>query len=109
MIETINFRLKSGTLKHTTGPSGSGGGHTVFRCSQCGDQIYSHVFRNPKITVLKTTTLDDPNLFPPQAHIYVKSKLNWLKLDDGIPKFDEFYDRETIYPPESLDRRKKVI
>ena len=60
------------------------------------------------LAVLKTTTLDDPNSFPPQAHIFVKSKLKWLELGSTIPKFEEFYDREEVYPKESLERRKKL-
>lgn len=107
-IETTNFVLNCGDLMETTGPSGSGGGHTIKRCGRCGDQIYSHISNNSKIAVLKTTTLDEANRFPPQAHIYVQSKLNWVELGETIPQFDEFYDREEMYPTESLARRKAV-
>ena len=107
-IETTNFILKSGSLTNTPGPSGSGKGHTIKRCSNCGDQIYSYFRSNEMIAVLKTTTLDDPNRFPPQAHIYVKSKLKWLELGSSIPKFEEHYDRNEMYPKESLERRRKV-
>lgn len=107
-VEMTNFKLDSGELVQTPGPSGSGGGHTINRCKNCCDQIYSHAFNNPKIAVLKTTTLDQPNQFPPQAHIYVQTKLHWVELNDTVPQFDEFYDREEMYSSESLARRKKV-
>ena len=107
-IETKNLIVNSGSLTETPGPSGSGKGHIIKRCSNCGDQIYSHFGGNEMMAVLKTTTLDDPNRFPPQAHIFVKSKLKWLELGGTIPKFDEYYDREEVYPKESLERRKKL-
>ena len=82
--------------------------HKVFRCSECLDQIYSqfNFIKNNNILILKTTTLDDPNLFPPQAHIFIENKLNWVKLNDDIPKFKKMYNREEIYSFESLQRRR---
>ena len=107
-IETLNFSIKTGTLINSKGPSGSGSLHKVFRCSKCLDQIYSqfNFIKNNKILILKTTTLDDPNLFPPQAHIFIENKLNWVKLNDDIPKFKKMYNREEIYSLESLQRRR---
>ena len=90
------------------GPSGSGKGHIIKRCSTCGHQIYSYFRGTELIAVLKKTTLDDPNRFPPRAHIYVKNRLKWLELGSSIPKFEEHYDREETYSTESLERRRKV-
>tara|TARA_B110000090_G_scaffold187801_1_gene217564 strand:- start:416 stop:736 length:321 start_codon:yes stop_codon:yes gene_type:complete len=103
-----NFSLDQGDLVTTPGPSGSSGGYFIKRCKNCSDQIYSHFFGNSKVAVLKTTTLDEANRFPPQAHIYVKNKLSWIELGDRIPQFGEFYDFEKIYSPASLSRRKKL-
>tara|TARA_B100000676_G_scaffold105600_1_gene105516 strand:- start:517 stop:1017 length:501 start_codon:yes stop_codon:yes gene_type:complete len=107
-IETLNFSIQTGTLINSKGPSGSGSLHEVFRCSKCLDQIYSqfNFVKNNKVLILKTTTLDDPNLFPPQAHIFIENKLNWVKLNDDIPKFKKMYNREEIYSLESLKRRR---
>ena len=46
---------------------------------------------------------------PPQAHVFLDSKLEWLKLNDDIPKFDKFYRREEIYSDESLKRMKIAL
>ena len=51
-----------------------------------------------------TTTLNEPSRFPPQAHIYVRSKLPWVELSGVIPVFEEFYRREDIYTHEGLKR-----
>jgi len=61
------------------------------------------------LLVLKTTTLSNANELPPQAHVFLESKLQWLKLNDDIPKFDKFYRREDIYSDGSLERMKIVL
>ena len=79
-----------------------------MRCKVCNDQIYSNIFNNLKLAIIKTTTLDNAKQFPPQAHIYVKDKLPWVELGDNTPQFAEFYDRKTVFPKASWERRKKV-
>ncbi len=95
----------------TVGRSCSESGHSIKRCETCVDQIFSHFGLNgtDKILVFKTTTLDDAEQFPPQAHIYTKSKLSWLALGTEIPCFDEFYDRDKMYPKRSLECRARIV
>ena len=84
--------------------------HRVYRCKTCFDQIYSHYnfVENNGVLILKTTTLDNPNIFPPQAHIFLKNKLDWVKIDQDTPKFKGMYKREDVYSIESLKRRRLV-
>jgi hypothetical protein len=49
-------------------------------------------------------TLDEPARFPPQAHIYMRSKQPWLKLPPEVPAFDGYYNATKIWPAESLQR-----
>ena len=98
-----------GIFKRDCWPSGSGKGHVIKRCPNCGDQIYSHFMGLNNLLVLKTTTLSNANEVPPQAHVFLDSKLEWLKLNDDIPKFDKFYRREEIYSDESLKRMKIAL
>jgi hypothetical protein len=104
MIEKSNVVITHGILSETVGPSKRGKGHTIKRCTTCGDQIYSQFEGLNRIIVLKTTTLNEPSRFPPQAHIYVRSKLPWVELSGVIPVFEEFYRREDIYTHEGLKR-----
>ena len=48
------------------------------RCNYCFDQRYSHYkfVENNGIIILKNITLDDLNIFPPKAHIFIKTKLD---------------------------------
>ena len=32
---------------------------------------------------------DDRNAFAPTKHIWVREKINWMKLEDGLPQYPE--------------------
>ena len=105
-IETVKFKLETGTLFETDSPTGSGRGQKVSRCKVCADQIYSTFNRvKGKITSLKTTTLDRAEDFPPQAQIFTKDKLSWVQLGN-IPAYDEYYNFNETLSKESLERWK---
>ncbi|HDZ54889.1 MAG TPA: GFA family protein [Pseudomonas xinjiangensis] len=56
-------------------------------CPACGTQI---AFRSrDTLNSLDVTlnSLDDSSLIKPQYHIWTASKVDWLKLDDGLPQF----------------------
>lgn len=37
-----------------------------------------------------TATLDDPSIAQPETHVFVSHKQPWIKLADGLPRFDQF-------------------
>lgn len=37
-----------------------------------------------------TATLDDPAIASPRTHVFVSHRQPWIKLDDGLPTFNEF-------------------
>jgi len=39
------------------------------------------------------------------VHIFVRSKLPWVKLPESVPAFDIYYDASKLWPAESLARR----
>ena len=94
MIEGDLFDVTAGDLASFVGPSGSGRRHIVKRCPSCGDLIVSYFGKSEKLVVVKTGTLNNPSALPPEAHIFVDSKLPWLTLDDGMPQFTGIYDFE---------------
>jgi len=49
-------------------------------------------------------TLDEPDAFPPDVHIYTSSKQPWVMLAPGARAFAEFYSPKEVWPKESLDR-----
>jgi hypothetical protein len=36
-----------------------------------------------------TCSFDDPDAFPPVAHVWTSHQLHWVKLTDGLPSFEE--------------------
>jgi hypothetical protein len=50
--------------------------------------------------------LDDPDLCPPDIHIYTSSKQPWVTLPVGTKAVPEFYDLSTVWPAESMERRR---
>lgn len=60
-------------------------------CSNCGTSItYEHSDRKGQIDV-NLTSLDDPSVFAPGAHIWVDDKLPWVNIDDGLPQFAQWF------------------
>ena len=86
-------------------PSESGKGQDCFRCPKCFTLIWS-VYSNPLLRFIRGGTLDEPAACPPSIHIYTTTKLPWVVLADDCtaPIVDEYYDEETAWPRESLER-----
>ncbi len=56
-------------------------------CAACGTSLtYRHESRPDEIDGT-LATLDQAALFAPQFHIWVRDKLPWVLIDDGLPQF----------------------
>src|SRR5689334_21026063 len=55
-------------------------------CARCGTQLTFESDKCPDEVDLTTCSLDDPELVPPHDHTRTSSQLNWVKLDDGLPR-----------------------
>ena len=108
MIEGDLFDVTAGDLAGFVGPSGSGRRHIVKRCPLCGDPMVSYFGKSEKLAVVKTGTLDDLGALPPEAHIFVDSKLPRVTLNDGKPQFEALYDYEATWPADSYRRLMAV-
>jgi hypothetical protein len=58
---------------------------------------------------VRVGTLDDPAAIPPGVHIYVRSKLPWVTLPEGVPGFEAYYDSQKLWPAVSLKRRCAIL
>ena len=50
--------------------------------------------------------IDNPDLCPPDVHIFTSSKQPWVTLPAGARAFAEFYDLAAVWSAESLERRR---
>ena len=105
IIETAHIKQTSGIVVPFAVWTTSGAAHDIYHCAECQTALWSDYGRRPGIRFLRIGTLNAPERCPPDAHIFVESKAPWLALDNSIPKFNEFYDIEAIWPPESVERR----
>ena len=95
----------SGETSMSVVPSGSGAGCELHACAKCAGYIWARYrYHQVPVIALRVGTLDDPSAFPPEAHIFLKSKQPWLSLMDGKPRFEEGVAREAVWPPESVAR-----
>ena len=91
-------------------PSDSGLGQKIARCPTCKVAVWSHYAGSGPITkFVRVGTLDEPDLLPPDVHIFTASKQPWVVLPEGAPVFEEYYDRDELWPNESLARRQALL
>ncbi len=110
MMESDRVSDLAGAPELIDTPSASGAGQQIARCPKCRIAVWSHyASAGPVTKLVRVGTLDDPDLLPPDVHIFTASKQPWIVLPDGVPAFTEFYDREQVWPPESLQRRLAIL
>lgn len=91
-------------------PSDSGSGQLIARCPKCKVAVWSnYAGAGPLVKFVRVGTLDNPDLLPPDVHIFTASKQPWVVLPEGVPAVAEYYERESLWPPESLARRKVLL
>jgi len=109
LIEADRVALLSGDVKEITVPTESGRGQKIYRCASCEIAVWSVYGGIDKLRFVRVGTLDDPAALTPDVHIYVRSKLPWVKLPEGVPAFDAYYDSKTLWPAASLERRRAIF
>jgi hypothetical protein len=57
-------------------------------CTRCGTTLFSER-GNIGVVGITIGSFDDPNVFRPAEHIWTSSKQAWVKLDDGLPQYEE--------------------
>jgi hypothetical protein len=90
-------------------PSDSGQGQQIARCPHCLIAVWSsYAGSGPLVRFVRVGTLDEPDRFPPDIHIFTASKQPWVALAPGTPSVPEYYDRERYWPADSLARRSVI-
>ena len=91
-------------------PSASGKGQAIARCPRCRIALWSHYAGAGRaVSFVRVGTLDDPDVLPPDIHIFTASKQPWVVLPAGTPAVPEYYDRKQHWPAESLARREALL
>ena len=109
LIEADRVEVQSGEAALSRMPTDSGRPHDIFRCKACGTAVWSEYGGRSTIRFVRVGTLDRPSALAPEVHIYTRSKLPWVRLPEGVRAFEASYDAKTLWPAESLARRKRIF
>jgi hypothetical protein len=110
LIEAERVETIAGAAEAVMTPSESGRGQQVWRCPACRVALWSNYGGADDILrFVRIGTLDDPGALPPDVHIYTRSKLPWVRLPDGVPAFEAYYDAKKLWPATSLARRAALF
>jgi len=108
LIEADRVELLAGEPVAVDVPRDDGSVQRVYRCPDCQVALYSE-YGSARIHFVRAGTLDDPSTVSPDAHIFTKSKREWVTLPDSVPAFEVYYDSKTLWPAASLERLRAVL
>ena len=110
MIEADRVVLDKGEPDVIHTPSNSGKGQKITRCTACRIALWSnYAGAGDKVRCVRVRTLDVPDRAAPDIHIFTSSKQRWVVLPPGVPAVAEYYDRNELWPADSLARRRALL
>jgi hypothetical protein len=110
MIEADRVELLQGEPEVVNTPSNSGKGQKITRCPKCRIALWSnYAGGGDAVRFVRVGTLDQPDLLPPDIHIFTASKQAWVVLPTNVPAVEEYYDRNDYWSQASLDRRAALL
>lgn len=110
LIEADRITVTKGEVAEILTPSLSGVGQRFARCPKCQVTLWTNylAFRGglgEVVRFIRVGTLDDPDPFSPDVHIFTSTKQPWVILPPDVPAFEEYFVIKDIWSPESLARR----
>jgi hypothetical protein len=110
LIEADRVTLLQGEPEVIDTPSNSGKGQNISRCPKCYVAVWSsYAGAGDALRFLRVGTLDDPDSFSPDIHIFTSSKQPWVVLPEGTPVVPEYYKSAEHWPKASLERRAALF
>jgi hypothetical protein len=110
LIEADRVEILSGSPEVVVTPSNSGRGQKISRCPSCRVALWSnYAGAGDLVRFVRVGTLMEPDLLPPDIHIFTSSKQPWVLLPEGSPAVPEYYDLKEFWPAASLERRRELL
>ena len=110
MIEAVRVEVLSGEPEIIDTPSNSGNGQKIARCPACKIALWSHYAGlGDLMSFVRVGTLDEPELLPPDIHIFTSTKQTWLELPPETPAVEEYYRSSEYWPQQSIERYQKLL
>ncbi len=109
LVESEHVTLTQGSPEVVITPSASGKGQKIARCPSCRVALWSNYGGGgDAVRFVRVGTLENPDAFPPDIHIYTSTKQPWVTLPEGTPAVAEYYDYRQYWPPQSQQRRQAL-
>jgi hypothetical protein len=108
LIEADRVELLAGDPRAVDVPRDDGSSQRIFRCPTCQVAVFSEYGR-PELRYVRAGTLDRPSGVTPDVHIFTRSKLSWITIPDSAPTFPVYYDRDALWPADSLRRLDAIL
>ncbi|GLR69633.1 GFA family protein [Agaribacter marinus] len=85
-VKASDFKLNKG--KSLLASFSKGENSTSYFCTKCSSNLYGEVPEYNMTYVMLGTLSQEPTLAP-QWHIYTGSKVEWFKITDNLPQYQE--------------------
>jgi hypothetical protein len=110
LIESDQVELTAEPPELVATPSASGKGQLIARCPACRVAVWSHYGGlGDLMSFIRVGTLDEPDRFPPDVHIYIESKQPWVVLPAAARAFEQYYKSAEVWSAPSLARREALL
>jgi hypothetical protein len=112
LIETERVELISGDVEEMMIDSPSGEGQLMARCPKCRVTVWTHYYfggLRDYIRFFKVGTLDDPDRYPPDVHIFTSTKQPWVIIPEDHKRVDTYYVTAETWSKESLKRADAIV
>ncbi len=80
-----------------------------WSCGSCGYGLWTVYHAAPRGSLfVRAGLLDDPSVFPPDVHIFTRSKQPWITIPDDVPAFETYYDFRKTWSEASQQRYRAL-
>ncbi len=107
LFEADRIHLLSGQIEEITVPTPSGVGQIISRCSKCKTAVWSNYNMGglkERIRFIRVGTLDNPDMYSPDVHIFTSTKHPMVQLPKDALAVETFYKWSEVWSAESLER-----
>jgi len=82
------FKITRGAPRYYQTSSEGGGHNKRGFCAECGSRLFGGGTEEGQ--GINASSLDDPNSFKPQMHIWTSDAQPWDHMDSTLPKFEKY-------------------
>jgi hypothetical protein len=105
LFEAERVSVNGPPLDIVVTPSASGKDQKIHRCPTCRVALFSNYAQSgDAVRFVRVGTLDTPDAFPPDIHIYTLSKQPWVVLPPNVPSAEAFYNPTQVWSEETRQR-----